>query len=125
MKSPPLGVSFGKFGSNRIPWNGSHLSLASTVDYAWNFHKDWLQLQLLRSPRPSVPSCSAWHCPPTGFLKLSVDAAFFEASVETGNKMVLRDEESVFLAAKLLVFSGCFEVDVGEAMGVYGGAFLG
>lgn len=46
-----------------------------------------------------------------------MDTAFFEDTQQMGFGLVLRNEKGEFIAAQSKTIDGCYEVDVGEAMG--------
>ncbi|KAL8521358.1 hypothetical protein ACS0TY_011763 [Phlomoides rotata] len=61
--------------------------------------------------------CTTWHRPPTGYLKVNVDATFFRESLQTGTCMVLQDDAGNFVLGRTILLSGVVDVDIGESMG--------
>lgn len=100
-----------KLWENKFDTPSRALFLADTLcaDFDAAHHKEHNQHLISR--------CDNWHKPPMDTLKVNVDAALFEDSIEMGLGMVLRDGNGQFLAARTIMVPGLLSVDIGEAMG--------
>lgn len=100
-------------------WNGSNKSPQVAVHTASVALQEWVHARgdLDKNTSSTRGKCLAWHAPPLRWLKLNVDAAFFEDSCQMGFGFVLRNDQGSFVAARSMTIDGCLETDVGEAMG--------
>ncbi|KAL8472219.1 hypothetical protein ACS0TY_029440 [Phlomoides rotata] len=111
-----------KYGGNVILscGMGHHKTAAEAVYESTMFLSEWRQSQ---SPAATetMPAnqCQAWLPPSIGSWKLNVDATFFKETQQTGIGMAIRDENGAFVMGRTKIFTGCFDVDVGEALGFY------
>lgn len=102
---------------NSLFWSGS-CKLASDIPHAAKmFLQEWNQVQQHKEISVNRHACQAWHAPPLGYLKVNIDAAFFEDSNHIGLGMVIRDSNGSFVVGRTLILDGCVDVDVSETMG--------
>ncbi|XVF61968.1 hypothetical protein PTKIN_Ptkin08bG0178100 [Pterospermum kingtungense] len=99
---------------NDMVWKGEDQGVSAVIYNVVGFLYDWLnarrslEFQSARAVESSI--CERWHCPPAGFVKCNVDAAFFATERCTGFGMVLRDEAGRFLMALTLWIEGLLPV---------------
>ncbi|KAL8493852.1 hypothetical protein ACS0TY_024860 [Phlomoides rotata] len=63
--------------------------------------------------------CERRHLSSPSYVKVNVDAGFFEKSLETGIYMVIHDEAGDLIACRTVVTPIFMKIDDGEAWGVF------
>jgi hypothetical protein len=61
----------------------------------------------------------SWKPPAQGRFKCNIDATFSSSHNRTGIGICIRDEEGIFVLAKTVRFARVYDVEVGEALGLF------
>ncbi|KAL8467908.1 hypothetical protein ACS0TY_031233 [Phlomoides rotata] len=90
-------------------------------DVVWNDVKplEWKSVIVLVIKPQQQTHCVCWDKPRASFWKVNVDDAFFSNSTHTCVNMILRDDQGVFVACKTIVLATFYDVDEGEALGLF------
>ncbi|KAL8461699.1 hypothetical protein ACS0TY_032979 [Phlomoides rotata] len=105
---------------NNMCWERNYSSLARVLSEARSLLHEWRATRvMIGSTRSIAAPCGSWHLPATGRVKLNIDAAQFHDVMATGLGMVIRDDLSSFLVAKIVCFPGTLRADEDEAIGLY------
>lgn len=97
------------YARNRRVWHGEILTAQEILRKSHSYCRQFWKLmerkkQVERQPRP--PRVRRWKPPPTGQLKLNVDASVFKDSRHTGMGAVVRDSTGTVRYAKSAFFPG-------------------
>lgn len=104
---------------NEKTWNRVIISAEAVVHGATSFLHEWQTINsTTRRHAMNSNQDGNWVKPPTGWMKLNVDAALDTVNRKLGFGFVLRDEHGVFIAAKEIPKSGALKPDEAEVMGV-------
>nr|GMD10769.1 uncharacterized protein LOC109155154 [Ipomoea batatas] len=98
-------------------WNNRTAQTGKILEDAACYLEAWTSIHtkeaILHEPHP----CVKWQRPPSGFLKLNVDAANDQHAHATGLGMILRDSTGSFVGALQVKINGSYQPKVAEAMG--------
>nr|GLL41515.1 uncharacterized protein LOC109155154 [Ipomoea trifida] len=84
--------------NNRV-WNNALVPPIRIFDHAASFLETWRSVQANQQVSPPCAFTTKWQAPPSGYLKLNVDAANDVNSNSTGLAFLLRDCDGSFHAA--------------------------
>nr|GMC47716.1 putative ribonuclease H-like domain, reverse transcriptase zinc-binding domain-containing protein [Ipomoea batatas] len=91
--------------NNRV-WNNAQATSPRLLDHAASFLETWRSLQSSTRAPTAVIYPTAWQAPPSGYLKVNVDAANDIVSKVTGVASLIRDSAGSFHAALQLKLNG-------------------
>nr|GMD79389.1 uncharacterized protein LOC109155154 [Ipomoea batatas] len=103
--------------NNRV-WNNAHATSPRLLDHAASFLATWRSLQSSTKAPTAVIYPTAWQAPPSGYLKVNVDAANDIVSKVTGVASLIRDNAGSFHATLQLKLNGYHSAKIAEAIAV-------
>ncbi|XP_012087681.1 uncharacterized protein LOC105646438 [Jatropha curcas] len=104
---------------NKRVWNFQFVNPSSVVQMAGRVLNEWSNHRA-KPPRLGVgnPANRAWSRPPTGFLKINLDASVFSGGTVAGVGLVCQNSFGEFIAAKTMLLHGQFNALHAEALSV-------
>ncbi|XP_074363909.1 uncharacterized protein LOC141704585 [Apium graveolens] len=115
------------YARNKNIFEGKIISPAATVNWSLSHVREWSIVQRKRKQqgvshgRRVQHQVHRWEKPPTGVLKLNVDASVKEGQNFFSIRMVLRDSQGHFIAGKTGKFEGAVQVVEAETTAILEG----
>nr|GMD88119.1 uncharacterized protein LOC109155154 [Ipomoea batatas] len=103
---------------NNKVWNNGPSLPPRILVHAASFLSTWRSLQSSTHAPTAATSTTTWQPPPTGYLKVNVDAANDANSKSTRVACLVRDNEGSFHAALQLKFRGYHNAKIAEAIAI-------
>ncbi|KAL8543145.1 hypothetical protein ACS0TY_003876 [Phlomoides rotata] len=100
---------------NESIWNGRSRSPDQTWVSSLSVLEEWRAVRTPISKSRLTSCCEKWKIPKADYVKVNVDASFFEHLGLTWAGIFIRDEEGEFVLGKTMTRRGLLSVDEGEA----------
>lgn len=98
-------------------WNHKVSSPNAVVDQALIFLQEWTNVHPIEEEvSASSSQISIWSKPPTGYLKINVDAGIDFTARKMGLGMVIRDSDGDLIAARMIPWPTVYEPGEAEAL---------
>lgn len=112
------------FARNKKIWEGKVMTPEIAMEWSNKQIKEWREVQQKKLKVNSSQASHVteirhrWKAPPTGILKMNVDASVFEGSPSFSLGLVLRDDRGAFIKGRTVCVNGVASVFEAETRGV-------